>query len=328
MSEKILFLSRADVENLLSMDQAIECMKDAFSQLSAREAVVPRRMHMEIVDRKARFLFMPVYLPRNSVTGLKTVSIYHDNPANGLPLIHGMMMVMDGKNGKPLALLDAEYLTAMRTGAASGLATDLLARKNSEALAIFGTGGQAQKQVEAVIAVRPIKKILVFGRKRSNTEKFAEEIRRRHKIDVETGSSPGQLTMADIVCTATTSSEPVFSNENLKPGVHINGMGSYLAIAREIPSATVKRSKVVVDQREAAWSEAGDLVIPLQEGIIDKNHVYAELGEIVSGMLPGRVSESEMTLFKSVGNAAQDLVAASFVIAEAERKNAGTRVSF
>lgn len=317
------YFSRQTVEEAVTMPEAIECMKEAFRSLSVGEAVVPLRINVAQSEQNAQTLFMPVYLPFAEAIGLKMVTIFQDNPAKNLPLIHGLMLVMDGTNGQPLALLDAEYLTALRTGAASGLATDLLARKDASVLAIFGTGAQARTQVKGVATVRSLEKVLVFGKNIAKAEEFCSEVQDKLGVMTEIASQPQQLLEADIICTATTSNVPVFEHHHLKKSVHINGVGSYRPDMREIPALTMRKAKLVVDQRSAALAEAGDVVLPIQEGLFDENHIFAELGEIVAGIKPGRTHEHEVTIFKSVGNAAQDLAVAAYLIQKARKLDLG-----
>jgi len=323
----IRFLSAKDVKKSLSMAQAIEAMKDAFVQLSTNQAFVPLRQKIEIPEQNGTALFMPVYLPNNKKIGLKVVSIFNDNPGQGLPRIHAMVMVIDAVNGCPLAVMDGEYLTAVRTGAAAGLATDLLARKDAQVAAVFGAGVQGRTQLEAVCAVRQIKHAYIFDTIAAKSTEYAQEMSKRLSIPVSILEDSTALQQSDIICTATSSSTPVFSDNDLKRGVHINGIGSYKPTDCEIPAETILRSKVVVDSREACLSEAGDLIIPLQKGLINKEHIYAEIGEIVAGSKKGRESEKEVTVFKSVGNAVQDLAAAALVLNNAQRLNLGTEVS-
>jgi len=310
----IPYFSEEDIRKKVSMTQAIALMKEAFVQLSSHKAVVPVRTVIPTANQDGRVLFMPSYSPTFSLFGLKMVSVFNKNTGEGLPVIQGNMLIMDGKNGSPLALLDAEYLTALRTGAASGLATDWLSRKDSEVLAVFGTGRQAETQVEGVLAVRGIKKVLVFGRDVKGTDSYCGRLMDKHAIEIQPATSPVQLNEADIICTATTSSTPVFESQHIKAGTHINGIGSFTASMQEIPEEVIKRSWLVVDHYEAALKEAGDVVIAIQKGIIDQNHLRAELGEIILGRNAGRTLKDQITVFKSVGNAIQDLAIASFLV--------------
>ena len=306
--------TKQDIQQKIPMSKAIELMKDAFQQLSSGEATVPIRTVIDSHDHSGRALFMPSYSAAYGLFGLKMVSVFHKNADKNLPIIQGKMMVMDGKSGTPLALIDAEYLTALRTGAASGLATAMLSREDAEILALFGTGVQAETQLEGVLSVRSIKEIVVFGRDENKTVSFCKRCHQKFGIKTQPVSSTSDLKRADIICTATTSSKPVFQSDQLKEGVHINAVGSFKPTMQEIPSDVIQKSILIVDQREAAEAEAGDIAIPLQQGLITKNHIHAELGEIVSGSKTGRTSAEQLTVFKSVGTAIQDLAIAHFML--------------
>ena len=298
------------------MPKAIELMRSAFLQLSTGGAIVPIRTVIDSHDHSGRALFMPSYSSAFGLFGLKMVAVFPHNAVKNLPLIQGKMMVMDGENGTPLALLDAEYLTALRTGAASGLATDLLSRIDAEVLALFGTGAQAESQIEGVLSVRPVKEIIVFGRTDDKTISFCKRMTNKFGIKIRAALSASDLRRADIICTATTSTTPVFQQDQLKEGVHINGIGSFKPSMQEIPSDVILKSILIVDQRQAAMEEAGDIAIPLQQGLMTQNHIQAELGEILSGSKKGRTSPDQVTVFKSVGNAIQDLAIAHFMLHE------------
>jgi alanine dehydrogenase len=323
----IKFLSSADVRKSLTMDDAIDAMREAFIQLSSGMAKVPPRVHLNIEEENATELFMPVYLPSTHRVGVKVVSVFADNPARGLPLIHALVAVFDGKTGVPLAVMDGEYLTALRTGAASGLATDLLARKDAAVVTVFGAGRQGRSQLEAVAAVRTIERAYIVSRGREKAEIFAAEMGDRLGLEVIVAELSHIPTETDIICTATTSANPVFADGEIKPGVHINGVGSYKPDTAEIPAATIKRAKVVVDSLQSCLAEAGDLIQPIEQGLIGKDHVYAELGEIAAGRRAGRESEGEITVFKSVGNAVQDLAAAARVLETAQKLNLGVEIT-
>ncbi len=324
---RIRFLSREDVRQALGMNEAISLMREAFIALSEGQATVPLRLNVPLPEYNGRVLFMPVYLPATGHIGLKVVTVHPDNPARGLPFIHALVMVTDAATGRPVAVMDGEYLTALRTGAGSGLATDLLARPDAEVAAIFGAGVQGRTQLEAVCAVRPIGRAYIFSRSRDHAATFAQEMSTRLALDVQVADDPETLGQADVVCTATTSLAPVFCHRHLKAGVHINGIGSYRPDMAEIPPETVLAAKVVVDHRPACLAEAGDLIQLLERGLITENHIHAELGEIAAGRQAGRTSEDEVTFFKSVGNAVQDLAAASHVVAVAKARGLGMEVT-
>jgi ornithine cyclodeaminase/alanine dehydrogenase-like protein (mu-crystallin family) len=307
------YITDEEVRRALTMPEAIRAVKEAFIQISTGQAKVPARTSLEIPEFRTTALVMPAYLPRTKRLGLKLISLCEDNPAKGLPLAQAVAILMDAEFGTPLAVMDASYLTAVRTGAASGAATDALARRDARVVAIFGAGVQGRTQLEAVAAVRAIRKALVFDVDPRAAAVYAKEMGLKLALDVEPASSPEALREADVICTATTSAVPVFSDGNLKPGVHINAVGSYKPHVREIPGETVRRAGVFVDQRQACLEEAGDLIIPLREKLIDEDHILAEIGEVLAGLKPGRRSDDEVTVFKAVGNAALDLAMASLV---------------
>jgi ornithine cyclodeaminase/alanine dehydrogenase-like protein (mu-crystallin family) len=320
------YISGAVVRQLLDMTTAIGLMHDVFVQLSEGRATVPVRTTLPVPDHDARALFMPVHLPDTERVGIKVVSINNGNPSQGLPLIHALVMVLDAQTGRPLALLDGETLTAIRTGAASGLATDLLARKESTVAAIFGAGAQARTQLEAVCAVRPITHAYVFSRSADNAAAFAKEMKTHLGISVVVAEQETDLQEADIICTATTSSTPVFDSQQVKPGAHINGVGSYRPDMAEVPGATVQAARVFVDHRASCLAEAGDLIQLIMEGVITEAHIAGEIGEVAAGCLVGRISAQDVTFFKSVGNGVQDLAAASYLVDAAAAHGLGVEV--
>lgn len=270
---------------------------------------------------------MPAYLEESLSLAVKIVSVFPDNLELGLPTIHALVVVLDATTGQPTAAIDGTYLTALRTGAASGAATDILSRLDAQHVAIFGAGTQGRTQLQAVCEVRQITKVWVYDKVRERAEQYVVEMQQlggKIPADVEVADSPAHAVAdADIICTATTSSTPVFDDASLKPGVHINGIGSYTPQMQEIDEATVVRAKVVVDSRAACLAEAGDLIIPLDKGLITEQDIYAELGEIVLGWKPGRETQQELTLFKSVGNAVQDAAVARLALVAAEQKGSG-----
>jgi len=302
-----------EVQRALTMPEAIRAVRETYIELSTGRALVPARTSLEIPEFRTKALVMPAYLPRMKRIGLKLISQCEDNPSKGLPMGQAVAILMDAEFGTPLAVMNAAHLTAVRTGAASGAATDILARADARVVAIFGAGVQGKTQLEAVAAVRPIRKALVFDVDPRAAAAFAKEMGHKLALDVEPASSPGALREADVICTATTSAVPVFEDRDLKPGVHINAVGSYKPHDREIPGETIRRARVYVDQRQASLEEAGDLIIPLREKLIDEDHILAEIGEVLAGLKPGRRSDDEITVFKAVGNAALDLAMASLV---------------
>jgi len=327
----MLVLSRKDIARCLSMREAVAVVKQAFALLSAGKAVVPPRVHIDVPDQDGVVLVMPGYLPEQQALAVKTVSIYPRNVGDGFPAIHALVLAVDPRSGAPLAVLEGAGLTALRTGAAAGAATDLLARAATVRAAIFGAGVQGRTQLEAVCAVRPIREAWVYDVDAEAAQTFAREMEEKIEAAIRVASSASEAASgADVICTATTSAEPVFEDRDIRPGTHINAMGVFKPDKREVPAGTVKRARVVVDSREACMEEASDLLIPLREGIIDESHITAELGEIAPAALgraaPGRGSEEEITLFKSVGVAVQDAAVAAAVLARAGELGLGAQV--
>ncbi|MHB8644159.1 MAG: ornithine cyclodeaminase family protein [Thermomicrobiales bacterium] len=326
----MLALSGSDVRSLVSMSDAIALMKTAFAELSAGTAVAPLRTPIEVADQQAVSLFMPAAVPSVGGLGLKVVSVFPRNATRGVPTIHALVCLIDPADGTPLAIMDGTYLTALRTGAVSGAATDLLARPESRVLALFGTGAQAITQVEAICAVRAIDEIRVVARSEEKGAALIQRARERlpdlvqktwHVMD-----APTALHGADVVCTATAASAPLFDDADLAPGTHINAIGAYTPTMQEIPAETVARALIVVDQRAAAWAEAGDLVIARDRGLITEGGIYAELGELASGAKPGRQTSEQITVFKSVGNAVQDVAVARYAVNRALAQGVGQSV--
>lgn len=322
----IRVLSRTDVECALGMKEAIDLMRTGFCLLSEGKVDVPMRVNMPLSTHDGRALFMPVYSPVHARLAQKIVTIHPGNDTRGLPFIHALVFIADASTGRPLAIMDGESITALRTGAGSGLATNLLAREDATVAAVFGAGVQARSQLEAMCAVRPITKAYVFGRRSDRADTFARKMTARLDIEVCVAPDPETLAMADVIATATTSLTPVFDPRNLRAGCHINGIGSFRPDMTEIPAETVKAATVVVDQRSACLAEAGDILVPIARGDITADHIHAEIGEIVAGTKPGRTTPDEITLFKSVGNAIQDLVVANRLVELAQSEGIGTEI--
>jgi len=311
------------------MREAIEIVKGAFAQLSAGKAVVPVRTQLPVDRHEGVAIFMPAYLSESDDLAIKIVSVFPRNLDKGLPTIYALVVVVEASTGRPLAAMDGTYLTALRTGAASGAATNLLARQNARVAAIFGAGTQGRTQLLGVCEVRDIKRVWVYDVNLEAAGRYIQEMKGQGRVpdELRVASSPAQAVReADVICAATTTKAPLFADADLKAGVHINGIGSFTPEMQEIPEETVRRAKVVVGSREGCLAEAGDLIIPLRKGLISEDHIYAELGEIVAGAKPGRESEEEITFFKSVGNAVQDVSVARRVLREAERMGLGTEV--
>ena len=317
---KIRILTAKDVKAALPMPQAIEAVGRAFGQYSAGKAVVPLRTRLH--TDKGVTLLMPAYLQQTNELAVKLVSIYGDNPQRGLPTVTAMLVAFDSQTGVPLAIMDGDSLTALRTGAAGGLAAKLLARPDAARVTLFGAGVQGRSQLQAVMAVRDINAVTLVDVSQDAAAKLAAEIGAGPAaLDVRVVTDPRKaIEGADIVIAATTTKTPLFDGRHLKPGTHVTGVGSFSPDMQEIDEHTVQRARVVVDSREACSAEAGDII--QSKAVID-----AELGEIVNGSKPGRLTAQEITFFKSVGMAAQDAVAAGAVLRNAETTGLGQIVS-
>ena len=287
---------------------------------------MPVRMRLEMKEDNANALFMPVYMPGIKKLGIKTVTNNIDNGPKGLPIVHAMMLLFDSETGSPLAILDGEAITVMRTGAVSGLATSLLARPDAHTVAIIGTGAQGETQLEAVCAVREISRAYIYDLDRPKAEAFAAKMGPTLDLDILMAKSPQVVETADIICTATPSRKPVFAHSHLKKGVHINGVGSYKPDMIEIPNQTIAQAKVVVDHTPGCLAEAGDLLQPIDKGMISRAHLHGELGEVVTGRITARENDEEITVFKSVGVAVQDLACADLIMQMAGQEKRGTQL--
>jgi ornithine cyclodeaminase len=278
---------------------------------------------------------MPAYVQAEGGDALtiKVVSLFPKNPERQrkLPFIHAAVLVLDAETGRTMALLEGSSLTAIRTGAGSGAAIDLLARPDSAVVAVFGAGVQGRTQLEAACSVRRIEKVWVFDLVIEQAEAFAQKMAGVRDIPKElriADNTEQALSEADIVCTATTSSTPVFVGADVRPGTHISAIGSYTPEMQEVPPETVARALVVVDSRSATLAETGDLLKPMKEGLFGEEHISAELGEIVLGRKAGRGSREQITYFKSVGVAVQDAMAAQLALKNARKHKLGTNVIF
>lgn len=333
----IRILSRSDIERAVTAQDAVNAMRVAFGEVSGGQAVVPVRGHVE--SRHGITLLMPAFLGGSRGLGAKIVSVFPENVSAGQPPIQGAIILLDAETGRTRALLDGTSLTEIRTAAGSGLATELLADPAAEVLAVFGAGAQGRAHIELLAACRRLSEIRIVSVPPEGAEELAVALTARASslVPPEGGSPPRiraaatpaeALDGAGLVVTATTSETPVFSPEHLEPGAHINAIGAFQPHTREIPEAIIARARVIVDQREAIWEEAGDLIIPVEKGIVGRDVIDAELGEIVNGQAPGGCGGRDFTLFKSVGNAAQDVAIAEAALRRAEDLGLGSVVPF
>jgi len=321
-----LWLTRQDVESVLTMEDAIAVVEEAFRQLALGDAVLPQRVGIRLPKYGGGGAAMPAYVGGEvDGLGLKVVTLFSGNPAkHGLPAVMATMMLLDPRTGELLAVMEAGFLTAMRTGAVSGVATRYLARPDADTVTIFGAGVQARAQLTAVCAVRPIARVYVVDLVPEAAQHFAGEMTEMLNVPVEpAGDVRIAVKAADVVVTATTAREPLFDGNWLSLGTHLNGIGSHSPGARELDTTAIQRAKVVADQTTACLAEAGDLIIPIQEGAITEAHIHAQLGEVVAGLKTGRETDEEITLFKSVGLAIQDVAVAVLVLEKARVAGVG-----
>ena len=315
-------LSEADVRQAVDMPAAIDAMRDAFSILSSGQATVPIRLGLETEFGVS--LFMPAHTKPSGQAGAKVVSVNPGNVNKGLPVIHAVVLIMDPVTGRPLALMDGTWLTALRTGAIGGLAAQVLSRKDSSVVALFGAGVQARTQLEAVRCVRDIQEVRVVSLSGTSAQQLASELEGVTALGL---SDPDvAIAGADIVIAATSSTTPVFNGCQIEPGTHVTGVGSFTIDMREVDTELITRARVVVDQRDAILDEGGDIVGPIRDGVVDESIMHAEIGEILLGEKEGRRDSEQITFFKSVGNAVQDLAVASLVLEVAEREDLGVVV--
>ena len=330
----MLILNADDVRRCLPMSECIGAMRQAFGLLAEGRAVVPLRSQLPVAPHSGTTLVMPVFVEGGDgadTLTVKVVSVFDNNPSRGLPRIQAAVLVLDPQTARPLAVLEGATLTGIRTAAVSGAATDLMARPDCRVLGVLGAGVQARTHIEAICCVRPIESVRVFARTSESVEALVAELSARDGLPTDiraVASSSAAVSGADIVCCTTTSSTPVFDDADIDPGTHINAVGSYQPEVVEVPASTVARARVVVDDYESAWEEAGDLLQPLEAGVIDRDHVVAELAELVAGTREGRTSDGQITLFKSVGLAVEDALAARVTLANAAVLGVGQEVSW
>ena len=328
----MLVLSRHDVEKLLTMVDAIAAVEEGYRQLASGNVTMPQRVATNVEPHNGIHLAMPAFVggrgDEPGTLAIKIVTVFSDNPTRyGEPTIQGVVLLHDARTGKPLALMDAEQLTAMRTGAASGVATKLLARADATVATILGSGAQAGTQLLAVCSVRPIQRAWVYSLRPDQDQAFSQ--RMSELLNIPVARAPDMRTAvenADVICTATNSNTPLFDGAWLRPGTHINGIGSYTRTMRELDTTTMVRSRVYVDGRTAAQAEAGDIGIPIAEGAMTYDHVIGEIGAVLLGNAPGRMSPTDITVFKSVGMAVQDAVTAPIVYRRAIEQGLGQHV--
>lgn len=326
-------LTAQDIRQALPMKAAIKATKNAYAALSAGRAAIPLRTHLPIPPEDAASLFMPAYLQNpdeDDALAIKIVSLFPGNPAKGLNLIQAAVLVLDAETGQTRALLEGGSLTAIRTGAASGAATDLLARPDSRVAVIFGAGTQGRTQLEAVCSVRQIKQVWIVEPDPQRARTFVDEMRGQGDIPEDVRIAPDPklaLSNADIICTATTAVKPIYQAADVQPGTHINGVGSYTLEMVENPPRMLLNASIFIDEKEASLAEAGEIHAAMRDFDLPED-ALKEIGEVVLGKIPARQSPKEITFFKSVGVAVQDAAAAQLALQNAEAMGLGQDVDF
>jgi ornithine cyclodeaminase/alanine dehydrogenase-like protein (mu-crystallin family) len=323
-----LIVTQAQINQLLPMAECIQVMEQAFRSLAGGETLQPLRQVTWLPDKSGLLALMPAYLGGAQAMGLKAISVFPGNHATSFDSHQGVVLLFETRNGQLLAIQDATAITAIRTAAVSALATRLLARPEAAELAILGSGTQARTHLEAMRLVRPIRRVRVWSRQPEHAARFAAQEAQRHGIPVEAvTSAQTAVEGADLICTTTSATEPVLLGEWLPPGCHLNAVGSSTPNARELDTPAVVRARLFVDRRESALNEAGELLIAMKDGAVGADHIQGELGDLLVGKMQGRQSADEITLFKSLGLAIEDLAAAHFIYQKALQQNAGTRIA-
>ena len=308
------------------MPKCIGLMEEALASLARGEVVLPLRPVLRVPDSPNAFALMPAYSSALGALGAKLITVFPGNHGTGRDSHQGVVVLFDAANGELLAVMDAASITAVRTAAVSGVATKLLARPEAATVAILGAGVQGRSHVAAMLAARPFERVRVWSRSQEHAAALVDRMRQEvgGRVRLEACASASEAVRgADVVCTVTASREPVLLGEWLADGAHVNAVGASIPTARELDTPAVARAELYVDRRESALAEAGDVLIPIREGAITADHIRAELGELLIGKARGRVSSGEITLFKSLGIAVEDLACARFLLDEARRTRAG-----
>ena len=324
----MLLLSREDIKKVFTIKDAIEADKKAFRYVVEGKCEIPLRTNIQAPKYDGCFLFMPAYLEEMDTASLKIINIFPHNIDNGIPSSPAQVLLIDGKTGLVTAVLDGTYVTQLRTGAASGAAFDVLAKKDCRIGALIGTGGQAPTQLEAMLAARTLQEVRVYDMNPERTKAFAETMQEELKDYgariVPAASSDEAIDDADLIITVTPSSKPVFDGTKVKAGATISCVGAYQHHMQEMDPAILPRaSKIYFDSREAVLSESGDILIPLEEGIITEKDFTGDLGDVLLGKVVVRENDDEIIVFETVGVAAQDLVAAKEIYEKAVKAGVG-----
>lgn len=325
---KTLILTYDEVYQLLPMHECVELMEQALKALSRGEAVLPLRSMVWLPDRSGLLGLMPGYLGEPQSFGLKVVSIMPGNHGGEYDSHQGVVLLFGVEHGEPIAVIDASSITAIRTAAVSGVATRALARADAGDLAILGSGVQATSHLDAMRAVRTLRRVRVWSRTPANARSFAERESKRVRLPIEAvDSARAAVEGAEVICTTTAAKAPVLEGKWIAPGAHVNAVGACFKSNRELDTAAVKRARLYVDRRESALNESGDFLIAKEEGAVDDSHILGELGDVLLGRVAGRTAPDQVTLFESLGVAIEDLAAAHRIHRRAMETGTGVAVS-
>jgi ornithine cyclodeaminase len=324
---KVRIINQKEVEELLTMRECIGLMERVLMSLARGEAILPLRSVLVLPQKNGRLAMMPSYLANPASFGVKVISAFPENTGTEFDSHQGVILLFEPVNGSLVAIVDATSVTAIRTGAASGAATKILAREDADALAIIGSGVQAKTHLEAMLVSRNIRNVTAWSPNSDRLRDFVNRESKRHNIEIKAANSAEEaIKNADLICTTTSCQEPVVNFNWLSGGAHINAVGACVPTTRELDSNTIVRSRLYVDRLESALNEAGDFLIPKKEGLIDNNHIQGEIGEVLIGRKIGRTSRDEITIFKSLGISVEDLASANFLYEQATSKNVGVAV--
>jgi len=326
-----ILLSKSDVINILDMQSTMDIVEKAFAELYEGSAIMPQRTPIGVPENEGVALFMPAYMKKLGAMGTKIVTVYKNNgPKYNLPTVLGTILILDEKTGNCEAIMDGGFITAMRTGAVSGIATKYMANSDAKTASVIGSGIQAKTQVWATCTAHKFEKYYVYSLESpENIDAFCVEMSEKHGIEfVRAESLEAAVRAADVLTLATSAKDPVIQYEWLKPGCHINGIGAHAPAMREIDEKTILNSRIIADLTSACMAEAGEFIIPMNEGKFTKEMIAGDLGGVITGNTKGRTSQEEITIFKSVGLAVQDISTALAVLNLAKEKGVGSQFEF
>lgn len=329
----MIVLTKKEMQTVFTMEEAIQADKEALCLFSQGKSTVPLRTNIDVPEHGGQSLYMPAYVAgENQALGVKIVSIYPGNIEKNLPSVPATMVLLNAETGIVEAMMDGTYLTQLRTGAVQGAATDILARKDAKIAALIGTGGQAISQLEAMLTVRSLDEVRIVDIDKERCEQFVKEMSEQFahfntKL-IAVDNSEEAVKGADIITSVTTSRRATFSGEHVKNGAHVNGVGAYTPEMHELPSEIIVRAdKVIFDTMEGVLAEAGDIITPLKEGLVERSHYQGDLGEVMLGKILGRENEEDITVFKTVGTAVLDVVTAEKILVKAKKLGVGTQIA-